>query len=404
MAKFNQQSTGLHIGYRDPASGDVTFRINTDGTINFQSCTFGDGTTQTTAASGLPPITGGNTTGGVLINTTADWSGLLPPGNPGNLALWQWNKPTGDKDQYALFQSGTTVEARAYLGFLSKDGDYRWLLGKNAGAPEGNGDFGNFILYDATSGGHRMFCQSKFDGTGGPTYINSNGNFPVYINGGPPGLDLNAGTDGMQVQFGGGASPTTCMNVNGTTGVTTFSSTVTFTNTNNTSSGPVVINAALSNTVPWLTATPTGGGSVSLSLWGFSSPVMAGFGTDSNHDIQFQTNGTGHLRLKAGGNLWQASNSSHAFTSASNMTTADTGISRSAAGIVAIGTSDTVGDATGTLFCSTVKFNTALVTLGGGAAPTFGTIGGSGPATAAQNSWLLLKDSTGASFWVPAWK
>jgi len=58
VAKFNQQSTGLHIGYRDPASGDVNFRINTDGTINFQSCTFGDGTVQTTAA------TAGGTPGG----------------------------------------------------------------------------------------------------------------------------------------------------------------------------------------------------------------------------------------------------------------------------------------------------------------------------------------------------
>lgn len=47
---------------------------------------------------------------------------------------------------------------------------------------------------------------------------------------------------------------------------------------------------------------------------------------------------------------------------------------------------------------------TALVALGGGAAPTFGTIGGSGPATAAQNTWLQMKDSTGANFWVPAWK
>jgi len=44
------------------------------------------------------------------------------------------------------------------------------------------------------------------------------------------------------------------------------------------------------------------------------------------------------------------------------------------------------------------------VALGGGAAPTLGTIGGSGPATAAQNSWLQLKDSTGANVWVPIWK
>lgn len=51
-----------------------------------------------------------------------------------------------------------------------------------------------------------------------------------------------------------------------------------------------------------------------------------------------------------------------------------------------------------------VRINKALVALGGGAAPTVGTIGGSGPATAAQNSWLQLKDSSGAVMWVPVWK
>lgn len=50
------------------------------------------------------------------------------------------------------------------------------------------------------------------------------------------------------------------------------------------------------------------------------------------------------------------------------------------------------------------RFNQALVALGGGAAPTLGTIGGSGPATAAQNSWKKFVDSTGAAFFVPAWK
>jgi hypothetical protein len=45
-----------------------------------------------------------------------------------------------------------------------------------------------------------------------------------------------------------------------------------------------------------------------------------------------------------------------------------------------------------------------LTALGGGVAPTLGTIGGTGPATAAQNSWVRFTDSTGANFWVPAWK
>ena len=53
---------------------------------------------------------------------------------------------------------------------------------------------------------------------------------------------------------------------------------------------------------------------------------------------------------------------------------------------------------------SDIQWGKALVALGGGAAPTLGTIGGSGPATAAQNTWMRVLDSTGAAFWVPAWK
>lgn len=51
-----------------------------------------------------------------------------------------------------------------------------------------------------------------------------------------------------------------------------------------------------------------------------------------------------------------------------------------------------------------ILWGQALVALGGGAAPTFGTIGGSGPAAAAQNSWMRVVDTGGAAFWVPVWK
>lgn len=51
-----------------------------------------------------------------------------------------------------------------------------------------------------------------------------------------------------------------------------------------------------------------------------------------------------------------------------------------------------------------VRFGAALVALGGGAAPTLGTIGGSGPATAAQNTWKKFYDSGGNAFFVPVWK
>lgn len=43
------------------------------------------------------------------------------------------------------------------------------------------------------------------------------------------------------------------------------------------------------------------------------------------------------------------------------------------------------------------------VALGGGAAPTVGTIGGSGPATAAQNSWLKVKIA-GVDSYIPIWR
>lgn len=50
-----------------------------------------------------------------------------------------------------------------------------------------------------------------------------------------------------------------------------------------------------------------------------------------------------------------------------------------------------------------LQLGRATTALGGGAAPTFGTIGGSGPAVAAQNGWAKFLDSSGTAFWVPVW-
>lgn len=50
-----------------------------------------------------------------------------------------------------------------------------------------------------------------------------------------------------------------------------------------------------------------------------------------------------------------------------------------------------------------INFNYAVTALGGGAAPTFGTIGGSGPAAAAQNSWLRVFIG-GTSSFLPVWR
>jgi hypothetical protein len=44
------------------------------------------------------------------------------------------------------------------------------------------------------------------------------------------------------------------------------------------------------------------------------------------------------------------------------------------------------------------------VALGGGAAPTLGTIGGSGPAAAAQRNWLRFLESDGTASFIPVWR
>lgn len=49
-----------------------------------------------------------------------------------------------------------------------------------------------------------------------------------------------------------------------------------------------------------------------------------------------------------------------------------------------------------------VSFNYAGTGLGGGAAATLGTIGGSGPTVAGQNSWIAVKVGT-TKVWLPVW-
>ena len=51
-----------------------------------------------------------------------------------------------------------------------------------------------------------------------------------------------------------------------------------------------------------------------------------------------------------------------------------------------------------------IRWGVALIGLGGGAAPTLGTIGGTGPTIAGQNSWMRVIDTAGEAFWLPAWK
>jgi hypothetical protein len=51
-----------------------------------------------------------------------------------------------------------------------------------------------------------------------------------------------------------------------------------------------------------------------------------------------------------------------------------------------------------------IKWGVANVALGGGAAPTVGTIGGSGPAAAGQRNWLRFIESDGTASFIPVWR
>lgn len=53
---------------------------------------------------------------------------------------------------------------------------------------------------------------------------------------------------------------------------------------------------------------------------------------------------------------------------------------------------------------SDIQWGKANVALGGGAAPTLGTIGGSGPAAAAQRNWLRFIESDGTASFIPVWR
>ena len=60
------------------------------------------------------------------------------------------------------------------------------------------------------------------------------------------------------------------------------------------------------------------------------------------------------------------------------------------------------GDAKKKITIGDLPFISDGVALGGGATPTLGTIGGSGPTSAAQAQWIEV-DIGGTPHWIPVW-
>jgi hypothetical protein len=142
-------------------------------------------------------------------------------------------------------------------------------------------------------------------------------------------------------------------------------------------------------------------------------PNLVGIGTDAVIGIDVIGKGASQIRFGTNSNVQGLQVSSP--VSAVNAVFVQGAITAAVPSVVASGSDasiplDVAGKSvTGTLRLNQltgadIEWGRPLVALGGGAAPTFGTIGGSGPATAAQNTWMRVVDSTGAAFFVPAWK
>lgn len=140
-----------------------------------------------------------------------------------------------------------------------------------------------------------------------------------------------------------------------------------------------------------------------VNYWQFKGGAVASSinvsaqGADANISATYDVKGTGsHFFRTAGGTINQVEISNTAGATRRIVLTGSNGGNPKVD--VSAGNLQLGGTAT------EIQWQKALVALGGGAAPTFGTIGGAGPATAAQNTWMRVADTTGAIFWVPAWK
>jgi hypothetical protein len=89
--------------------------------------------------------------------------------------------------------------------------------------------------------------------------------------------------------------------------------------------------------------------------------------------------------------------------STSNGVTVTAATTGSAPSIAASGTDTNINLTVAGKGTGVVNYGYAGVALGGGAAPTVGTIGGSGPASAAQVAWLKIQVNGTASY-VPYWQ
>jgi hypothetical protein len=139
-----------------------------------------------------------------------------------------------------------------------------------------------------------------------------------------------------------------------------------------------------------ITASGNTANNISIAGSNAGSPVtITATGSDSAIGITAITKTTGAF-------LVSASNG----TNSVSMTGAASGSSPT---IAAVGTDPNIDLTLGVTGTGVINTAYAVTALGGGSTATLGTIGGSGPATLTQNSWLKIKINGTVSF-IPVWR
>jgi hypothetical protein len=123
-------------------------------------------------------------------------------------------------------------------------------------------------------------------------------------------------------------------------------------------------------------------------------------GSSTDIDMVVESKGAGHVQLRPG---FTAAVDVPAVASAVNLLQLISAISGAAPVVKAIGANSDIDLGLGVTGTGVVDFQYALVSLGGGSSATLGTIGGSGPAVATQDSWMKVKHQ-GTVGYVPVWR
>lgn len=230
-------------------------------------------------------------------------------------------------------------------------GDASFIVNYNAGTPTINFDTGDSFYYNRGTNTHEWAVGSVVEMLLSASGLAITNGLVVGFSGTPGDDEVRVGDANFGLDFLGGGADTPSINFD--------------------SGGDGIFYSRLSNIMSFVGS----GGQLTLDLG--SSPMTLSLGINPAPMLLRMANGSsGAIQFRnAANSAWLA------------MLTCSTGNDLQ------------LGDGT-----NDVQFMLPLVALGGGAAPTLGTIGGTGPAAAGQNTWARFLDSAGAAYFVPVWK